>query len=392
MNGIRSPLNVLIAGAGVAALEAALALRDLAPGDVKVQLLAPETDFVYRPLAVAEPFRVAETRRFPLGVLAAAAGAELRHGTLTAVEPDRKTVLLADGERVEYDVLLLALGTKPREAVEGSLTFSGPESGAALSALLDRVAAGDVHRIAFAVPSGAMWPLPLYELALLTASYASDHGTRGVEVAIVTPEARPLAVFGPKASDAVAELLELREVAFEPSAAPHRFENGTLHVLPPRELPFDAVVALPRLEGLRIEGVPHDEHGFVPTDAYGVVRGLTDVYAAGDLTQFPLKQGGIATQQADAAATSIAADAGVGVRPDPFTPVLRGLLMTGFVPRFLRASPSGAHSEVDTEPLWWPPAKVVGKYLAPFLAAELGLSEKPPERGGVPVEVAVTNP
>ena len=392
MSWIRQPLNVLIAGAGVAALEAALALRELAGDEVSVQLVAPERDFVYRPLAVAEPFRLAEVRRFPLGVLAAAAGAELHHGTLAAVETERKNVLLEGGKRLEYDVLLLALGARPREAVEGALTFGGPESGGALAALLDRVADGEIHRLAFAVPSGAMWPLPIYELALMTGSFVDDHGIADMEVTLVTPEARPLAVFGPEASTAVGELLELRRIHFEPSAAPHRFADGMLHVLPPRTLPFDAVVALPRLEGPRISGVPHDEHGFVPVDAYGVVRGLTDVYAAGDLTQFPLKQGGIAAQQADAAASSIAADAGADVRPEPFTPLLRGLLLTGFVPRFMRADPSGAHSEVDTEPLWWPPAKIVGKYLAPFLAAELGLAERPPPRGAVAVEIAVGNP
>jgi sulfide:quinone oxidoreductase len=53
------------------------------------------------------------------------------------------------------------------------------------------------------------------------------------------------------------------------------------------------------------------------------------------LTQFPLKQGGIATQQADVAAASIAAHAGADIEPHPFRPVLRGLLLTGMTPRYL---------------------------------------------------------
>ena len=60
------PVHTVIAGAGVAALEAALALQDLGEGRVSVELLAPETEFTYRPLAVAEPFAVAEVKRFPL--------------------------------------------------------------------------------------------------------------------------------------------------------------------------------------------------------------------------------------------------------------------------------------------------------------------------------------
>ena len=70
--------------------------------------------------------------------------------------------------------------------------------------------------------------------------------------------------------------------------------------------------------------------------------------------------------------------------------MLRGLLLTGMSPRFLRAEGSPAVSEVDTEPLWWPPAKIVGRYLAPFLARHLGLSELLPDaarESAVPVEI-----
>jgi hypothetical protein len=147
---------------------------------------------------------------------------------------------------------------------------------------------------------------------------------------------------------------------------------------------------VPEVRPGTILGVPQDDNGFVATDEYGWVLGVNDVYAAGDMTQFPLKQGGIATQQADAVASSIAADAGAAVRPQEFRPTLRGLLLTGLAPRFLRADATGAGSTIDTEPLWWPPAKIVGRYLAPFLAVHLGLAEDlPPElrTDAVPVDV-----
>ena len=390
MTSTRNPRQVLIAGAGVAALEAALALQALTEDEVSVELVAPEAEFTYRPLAVTEPFRVGEVKRFPLRRLAESAGARLRAGSVAAVDPERKVVTLENGEELSYDILLLALGARPLEAVTGALTFRGPQDGPALSALLDKTTAGEIHRIAFAVPTGAGWPLPLYELAVLTAEYATAHATRGVETFLVTPEDHPLGLFGPTASDAVSELLASREIQVKTSATPIRFEAGALSIVAERPIAVDAVVALPQLEGPRLPGVPSDEHGFVPTDEYGWVLGLTDVYAAGDLTQFPLKQGGIATQQADAAASSIAADAGANVKPEPFRPVLRGLLITGLAPRFLRAEATGAHSMVDTEPLWWPPAKIVGRYLTPFLAAKLGLAETavgPLREGAIPIEV-----
>jgi sulfide:quinone oxidoreductase len=387
------PRHVLIAGAGVAGLEAALALQVLAEGNVSVELVAPEAEFTYRPLAVTEPFGVGEVKRFPLNQLVESARGRLRPGSVAALDAKRKAATLEDGLELSYDILLLALGARPREAVTGALTFRGPQDGAALSALLEKTTAGDFRRIAFAVPAGASWPLPLYELAILTAEYLSAHGTRGVEIVLVTPEDHPLALFGPTASNAVSELLAGRSVKVETSAAPVRFEEGALRIVAQRPLAADAVVALPQLEGPRLPGVPHDDQGFVPTDEYARVSGLTDVYAAGDLTQFPLKQGGIAAQQADAAASSIAAGAGAAVKPEPFKPVLRGLLLTGFVPRFLRADATGAHSVVDTEPLWWPPAKIVGRYLTPFLAGKLGLAETvvgPLHEDAIPIEVELS--
>ena len=370
-------MRVVAAGAGVAGLETALALQALAEGLASVSLLAPETVFTYRPLAVAEPFHLAEMRRFPLERLVRLAGATLLHGAAAAVDADRKTLTLEGGAELAYDALVLALGARPRAVIPDALTFRGPEDGPAVAALLERATSGEIRRIAFVLPREAAWPLPLYELALLTSEYLVSRMTRGVELILVTPEEHPLALFGQVASDAISHILALREI----------------RVMHDEHIEADAVVALPALEGSPPDGVPRDDHGFVPTDEFGWVLGLTDVYAAGDLTQFPIKQGGIATQQADAVASSIAADAGAHVRPTAFEPVLRGLLLTGMSPRFLRsAGRERRPSLVDTQPLWWPPAKIVGRYLTPFLAEHLGLSReaiRPPGSDAVAVNVAL---
>jgi sulfide:quinone oxidoreductase len=209
----------------------------------------------------------------------------------------------------------------------------------------------------------------------------------GIELTLVTPEEAPLGLFGARASEAIAELLEARGIALQLRATPASFEDGILRLAPEGQIEAAAVVALPRLEGPRLPGLACDRNGFVPTDEYGRVGSEVAVYAAGDLTQFPLKQGGIATQQADAAAASIAAQVGAAVEPTPFKPVLRGLLLTGMVPRYLRSEVGTADSIVDTEALWWPPAKIVGRYLAPFLAERLGLPETPPRTGAGDVSV-----
>jgi sulfide:quinone oxidoreductase len=382
-------MRVLIAGGGVAALEATLALRALAEDRVSLQVVAPEREFTYRPLAVLQPFRVGEVKRFPLPALTKAAGAELREGMVASVDSERHVVAGDGGEELSYDLLLLALGARPMPAVANALTFRGPQDGAALAALMEEAVAGSVRRIVFALPVEARWPLPLYELALLTGTYLTDLATRGVAITLVTPEDAPLALFGAEASEAIRELLELRGIDLRLRTVPLRFEGGALQVTPEAAIAADRVVALPRLEGPRLPGVAYDRRGFVSTDDFGRVVSEEDVYAAGDMTQFPLKQGGIAAQQADVAATAIAARSGAPVEPTVFRPVLRGLLLTGMAPRYLRAE-AGTRPGLDIEALWWPPAKIVGRYLTPFLAAKLGLAETvvgPLHEGAIPIEV-----
>jgi sulfide:quinone oxidoreductase len=221
--------HVVIAGAGVAGLETALALHHLAPDLVSVELIAPDTQFVYRPLSVAEPFGIGEMRRFPLGSLVAATGAKLRHATVVAVEPEEKHVALEDESVVDYDALVLALGARTVEAIPGALAFDGRGNEAALARLLERARVGEVSRIVFAVPSSTTWPLPLYELALLTAEHLTDNVAGGWQITLVTPEDRPLGLFGPEASDAIAELLGIRSIAVETGAVPLGFGGGTLH-------------------------------------------------------------------------------------------------------------------------------------------------------------------
>jgi sulfide:quinone oxidoreductase len=379
--------RVLIAGGGVAALEAALALHSLAAERVSVEFVAPETDFVYRPLAVAEPFRVGDVRTFPLARLAEATGATLHQGLVTEVDPDLHFVRTASGEQLPYDLLLLALGAKTIEALPGVLTFTGPKAGPELATVLEDAVHGEIKRVVFAIPPGAAWPMPLYELALLTRAYLVDRGATSVSIALVTPETSPLELFGEQVADVVAQLLEERGIEVHLATTPVAFLSGSLEVDPPNGLEADRVVALPWVEGPPLRGIDQDQHGFVEVDEHCALVGEVDLYAAGDLTSFPIKQGGIAAQQADAAAEAIAARAGAGLAPAPFNPVLRGLLLTGMEPRFLRGEPDG--STVDTEPLWWPPAKIVGRYLAPFLAEHLGLSASLAERNrrGLPVEL-----
>jgi len=376
---MQGPLHVLIAGAGVAALEATLALKALAEERVDIEVLAPETDFAYRPLAVAEPFGKGEVRSFPVRRLIERAGARLTPGALASVDLARRRVHTADGRELPWEVLVLAVGVLTREGVPGGLTFRGREQREEVTEVLDAVSAGRLASITFALPTQAAWPLPLYELALMTKTVLEDRGATQVHVRLVTPEASPLAVFGASASETVAEVLAGCNIAVQTQTTPVVFRDGALVVVPGQAIRTQQVVSIPVPEGRQIPGIRQDGRGFVPVDEYGRVEGRDDVFAVGDMTAFPIKQGGLAAQQADAAAEWIAALAGAEIESRPFRPVLRGLLLTGLRPRFLRSDPLAGSSEVDMEPLWWPPGKIAGRYLAPFLAEHLGLStELPP--------------
>lgn len=365
-----SKLRVVIVGGGVAALESALALRELAPGRTATTLLAPDEEFVYRPMTVREPFAYAAARRYRLERIAKDAGAELLSDELTWVDPGRRTLHTKAGQTLEYDALLLALGAKIVPRYAHAITIDDRHMDETLHGLIQDVEEGYVDSVAFVAPPRMPWQLPMYELALMMAGRAEDAGIR-LATTIVTPEDSPLALFGANASAAVAERLERAGIETINSAYAEVPHAGEVLINPgARRLRARRVVALPELYGPSVRGIPIGEHGFIRVDPFGRVRGLEGVYAAGDAIDFPVKHGGIGSQQADVAARSIAALAGAEVTPEPFNPVIHGMLLTDGAPLYLTAKITGGHgfsSQVTDAPTWTPAGKIAAKYLAPYL-------------------------
>jgi sulfide:quinone oxidoreductase len=364
------PFKVVIAGGGVAALEAALALRELGAERFELTLIAPNADFVYRPMTVREPFAYGGAERHALSEIAADVGAALLLDSLAWLDPQRRTAHTDSGAEVHYDAILLALGASPHARFPAAVTLDDTRLDEQLHGLLEDVDGGYVRRLAFVIPARVAWPLPIYELALMTARRAYEMGVE-LAVTIVTPEESPLAVFGAGASDAVAALLAERGITTLLSS--HcEVPDGRHVVVNPgdRTIEADRVVALPELYGPAVRGLAAGEHGMIPIDGHSRVVGAERVYAAGDATDFALKYGGIAALQADAAAESIAALAGLPIEPAPVHPVIHGILLTGAAPLYLSARFTGGQgfsSEITDQPTWSPPAKIAAKYLAPYL-------------------------
>jgi len=366
------PLRVAIAGGGVAALETAIALAELAGDRIATTVIAPNEEFAYRPLSVREPFAYAPARRYPVARIVADAGAELVVDELEWVDPDAHTLHTASGRELEYDALVLALGAHAKPRYRHAITIDDRRLDEILHGLIQDVEGGYVHSVAFVAAGRMAWPLPLYELALMTAARAYDMDVN-LAVTIVTPEDAPLAIFGTAASDAVSERLTRANVQVLGSAYAEVPSAGEVVVNPgDRRLRVDRVVALPELYGPEIRGIPLGEHGFIRVDPHGRVAEAQDLYAAGDATAFAIKHGGIGSQQADAVAEAIAASAGAAIEPAPFQPVIRGMLLTGERPLYLMARITGGHgfsSEVADTPLWSPPSKIASRFLAPYLDA-----------------------
>ncbi|MFI4984567.1 MAG: FAD-dependent oxidoreductase [Solirubrobacterales bacterium] len=363
-------LSVIIAGGGVAALETALALADLAPERTDVTVIAPNAEFVYRPMTVREPFAYGEARRYPLESIVSDAGARLLADELLWVDPAKQTIHTKNDQAIEYGALMLALGAKAVPRYTHALTIDDRRLDETLHGLIQDIEGGYVHSLAFISPGRMAWPLPLYELALMTAGRAYDMGVE-LAVTIVTPEDAPLAIFGAAVSSALSELLAKAGIETIDSAYAELPSAREVVINPgDRRLQVDRTIALPELYGPSLRGIPLGEHGFIRVNSHGQVPDVGPIYAAGDATEFAIKHGGIASQQADAAAQAIAARAGAAVTPERFHPVIHGMLLTGSKPLYLTAQITGGQgfsSEITDAPTWTPPSKIAAKYLAPYL-------------------------
>lgn len=363
--------RIVIAGGGIAGLEAAVALRGLgsARSDLELTLLCPDRDFTFRALGVTEPFHGRGPLHLPLDEVLA--GLDVRHivDTLVEVAPAERRVLTAGGGALDYDGLLLAVGGTPFPAYAHGITFDRPGDPEPFDELLVDAEQRLAQSVAFVVPDAGGWTLPAYDLALMLRTWALRHD-RPVRIDVVTAERAPLEAFGAAASERVAAVLARAEIGVASGAEPVIISDTSL-LAGSHWLTADRLVSLPRLAGPRVRGLPCDDSGFVAVGADGAVPGAPGVYAAGDGAAHPRKQGGLAAQQAEAAARALLREAGAAVAPAGEPPMLRGVLATPEGPLFLQAGLGdggpGQQSVASLAPLWHPPTKVATRWLGPHL-------------------------
>jgi hypothetical protein len=162
---------------------------------------------------------------------------------LASVWPAARRLRTVQGDPLDYDALLVAVGAHADMAVPGALTFSGARDVAAMRRLLGDLVARRVHSVAFAVPAGVSWALPLYELALMTAERLRAAGIHGTRLAIVTPEPNPLDVFGTRVAGRIRALLAQRGIGLWVEAVPLRVGDHGLEVAHGDPVAAERVVA-----------------------------------------------------------------------------------------------------------------------------------------------------
>ena len=89
-----------------------VALHDLCGDRVEIAVHAPRCEFLYRPLAVTEPFGVGEVLKFDLQQLTERCGASFSLDSIISVDTDGQRVTTHDGDEVDYDYLVVASGAR----------------------------------------------------------------------------------------------------------------------------------------------------------------------------------------------------------------------------------------------------------------------------------------
>ena len=255
--------QVVVAGAGIAGIETALALKAFAGDAVRVTLVDPGRQFRIPATATGRAFGVGRTGERLLAEVAARAGATLTPGRVTAVDPRRHLLMLAGGRLLTYDALVVAIGAWALPSVPGALHFTGHDDVVAVRGMIDEIGAGAARGaetdLAIVVPDDCTWPLAAYELALMAHDHLLAGGAaHAVRISVVTAEQTPLAVFGPDASASVARMLGRAGVAVHAGSHVAAWSWGRLEIAGGDALAADRVIALPLQRGPALDGLPAD--------------------------------------------------------------------------------------------------------------------------------------
>ena len=382
------PPQVLVLGGGFAALEAAFLLRMRLHDDVDIRLVSDRDHFLFRPNSIyvpfgADPASLLVDLRKPFSKR----GIDFVQGSVAEVDPDTRMVGLADGQRLRYDKLVIATGADTNAGEIPGLSEHAATIWTSDSMLevrrrfeqaRDAARRGEPSRVLFLVPPNNKCSGPLYEIVFMLETWLRRQDARDqVEITWSTYEHGFIQAFGPRLDDLVRSEFSERGIDGHTEEVVTEVRQGEIRYADGSGRSFDHLIAFPPyVAGVRYEGLPSDERGFLTTDLETrLVSGLDDVYAPGDAGDFPIKQAFLAFLQADAVADHIAADVGGREFRQPFDSVSMCIMemfdkatfaqvpveLTGDPDRPVRVRPdAGDDYKVGTSPAWRIGKKMLG--------------------------------
>ena len=311
--------NIVILGAGFAALTAVRELRKRAP-NARLTLVAPKAEFVYLPSLIWIPsgLRKGSDLILPLDRFLNEHQVEFVAGRVTGLRDGGRTVL-TDADEVQNDALLIATGArfiKKLPGIEHALTLC--EGVASAEAIRDRVNAMQGGRIALGFggnpnePS-AMRGGPMFELLFGLDTLLRQQGKRDrIELTFFNAATEPGKRLGQKAVTGLLQEMAKRRIDTHLGHKPLSFsekgvdtEGGHINA--------DLILFMPGLTGpawAPEAGLKRSPGGFFQADEFCRVDGAERVFVAGDAGSFPgpdwmPKQAHMADLQARAAAENL---------------------------------------------------------------------------------------
>ncbi|MHB1090308.1 MAG: NAD(P)/FAD-dependent oxidoreductase [Ilumatobacteraceae bacterium] len=291
--------TVVILGGGTGGLVAASKLKKKVGKKTRVILIDKNPNHIYAPsfLWLMTGRRSAKQVQRPLSRLIRK-GIEFVHDEIVRINVEDK-IIVTNEQSIQYDYLVIALGADlapekmPGLAQSGYNLYELPD----VERLRDDLKLFRGGKVAVVIASLPFkCPAAPYEAAFLLDEYFAKRGVRDkTEISIYTPEPLPIPATGPENGKAVREIIEARNIKFNPevqlvSVDPNTkqlvFENG-------RSEHFDFLVFVPPHQGPKVvrESKIGNDMGWISVDNKTLKTKYENVFAIGDVAAISLVSG-----------------------------------------------------------------------------------------------------